>query len=377
MRNKDEQDSHLCGLIALHSIARRRQRTANEDTQKPHSAAYTYKLRIAGTDIPVCKKAFISIHGIGKHRLSRIQQSLVMTGKSPIDQRGRHGNRPTKITNEMKNIVEYHINSFQATKSHYSLRDNPNRRYLSEELSISKMHALFLDNFRLNIPYKAYWSIFQTFDIHFGYPRSDTCSFCDAIQQKLNAAKTPEEKSILETEKKIHLKQAEAFRNEKKKYILQAKDGSITCLSFDFMQNLPLPHIKTNAVFYSRQLWYNLFGIHNLGDDSVTMYRYCENEGRKGPNEVTSMLLDYLKNIPIEKLTDELVLISDGCPGQNKNKTMVRFIYCLVHILKLFKRVTHIFPVRGHSYLPNDQDFSLIGNKKKDNSNSRTSGSMG
>lgn len=44
---------------------------------------------------------------------------------------------------------------------------------------------------------------------------------------------------------------------------------------------------------------------------------------------------------------------------------MVQFLYCLVHVLKLFQKVTYLFPIRGHSYLPNDQDFGLIGKKKK------------
>lgn len=44
---------------------------------------------------------------------------------------------------------------------------------------------------------------------------------------------------------------------------------------------------------------------------------------------------------------------------------MVYFLYLLVHSLKIFKSITYLFPVRGHSFLPNDQDFSLISAKKK------------
>ena len=34
----------------------------------------------------------------------------------------------------------------------------------------------------------------------------------------------------------------------------------------------PLPHIPSNAVFYARQLWYYVFGVHNLANDQVTIY---------------------------------------------------------------------------------------------------------
>ncbi|KAJ4445109.1 hypothetical protein ANN_06908 [Periplaneta americana] len=31
----------------------------------------------------------------------------------------------------------------------------------------------------------------------------------------------------------------------------------------------------------------------------------------------------------------------------------------------MFKRFTHLFTIRGHSFLSNDQDFSLIAKKKR------------
>lgn len=87
---------------------------------------------------------------------------------------------------------------------------------------------------------------------------------------------------------------------------MKAKEGIVTCISFDFMQNLPLPHIQSGPVYYSRQLWYNVFGVHDLSDDSVRVYRYLEHEAKKGPNDVTSMLLDSIKNLPDDKMHDDL-----------------------------------------------------------------------
>lgn len=365
MPTKDYQDAHLCGLISIHLIARKRPRNADPDTRKDHAASFTYKVRIGGQDIPVCHKAFLSLHGISKNRVTRLQSSLLVTGMSPKSQQGRHHSRPRKLPDVVKKLVENHINSYQARKSHYSLRDNPQRRYLPEDLTVADMHNHFLEMYQINIPYKSYWSILNTFNIHFGYPRSDTCCLCDSLQQKINAAEDEALKNQYAINKEVHLKKAEAFRKEKKKFVIKAKRGEITCLSFDFMQNLPLPHIPSGPVYYSRQLWYNVFGVHDLSDDSVTIYRYLEHEGKKGANEVTSMLLHAINAMPDNKRHNELVLFSDGCPGQNKNKTMVHFLYCLVHVLRIFSKVTYLFPVRGHSYLPNDQDFALIGTKKK------------
>jgi hypothetical protein len=76
----------------------------------------------------------------------------------------------------------------------------------------------------------------------------------------------------------------------------KAKSGEATVILFDFMQNLPLPHIRNNAVFFAYQLWYYVFGIHNLANDDATMYIYNDSVARKGQNEVTSFLLHFLKN---------------------------------------------------------------------------------
>lgn len=64
------------------------------------------------------------------------------------------------------------------------------------------------------------------------------------------------------------------------------------------------------------------------------------------------MLLTTINNLPGIKRQDELILISD-------------FLYCLFHDLNIFKRITYLFPVIGYSCLPNDQDFGIVGNKRK------------
>lgn len=47
------------------------------------------------------------------------------------------------------------------------------------------------------------------FNIHFGYPRSDTCDTCDSLKIKIEAAETEEEKGKLDKQLQHHLKLAE------------------------------------------------------------------------------------------------------------------------------------------------------------------------
>ncbi|CAG4917086.1 unnamed protein product [Colias eurytheme] len=371
--SKNLQDAHLSGLITVEAVKQRRSRKAtnmqsgNEFNVTNHDAAFYYKVRTKKdetfVDQVVCAKAFYSLHGIGRNRVRRLQKFLTESTVAPIDQRGKHTNRPKMLPLPLKHLIVEHIKSFKARQSHYSIRKNPNRLYLPETLSINKMHNLFIDQFKIRVPYKAYWSIFTTeFNIKFGVPRSDTCTACDQFRIKLESRLDESEKNKIITEKNLHLLKAEKFYELKRLWKQRAREGQVTVISFDFMQNLPLPHIPTNTVFYCRQLWYYVFGLHDLSNDDASLYCYHEGVGKKGQNDVTSFLFQYLTHKDVKQ---KLVLFSDGCSGQNKNYVMVHFLYMLVHCLHIFDSITYIFPIRGHSFLPNDQDFAIIEKRKR------------
>lgn len=124
------------------------------------------------------------------------------------------------------------------------------------------------------------------------------------------------------------------------------------------MQNLPLPVTPVQEMFYYRQLWVNAFEIHDLKKNAGKFYVYHEGQANKSPDEVCTFLLDYVNN-HIEDHVTELHIFSDGCPGQNRNHTVVRFLMTLCAI-KRFTTIHHYFPHRGHSFLPCDRDFGLV-----------------
>lgn len=89
------------------------------------------------------------------------------------------------------------------------------------------------------------------------------------------------------------------------------KNNTLT-LCFDFMQNLPLPNIPVQVVVYNRQLWLNVFCIHDLKTNKATIYLYYKGEDNKSPDEACSMLLHYI-NTKVPNNIKNLILISD-CP---------------------------------------------------------------
>ncbi|KAF2891567.1 hypothetical protein ILUMI_14606, partial [Ignelater luminosus] len=303
-------DGFLSGLISFHVPTRRRSKRRNKQgesggensnddlTAKPftNNGVFTYKMYISDLEVPVCFKAFVTIFGITRARLRRIQGFLLQHGCPPTERRGTHQNRSNKLPEEVANIQ--HIQSLKARQSHDSRRKNLDRLYLSEFPSPfhKKMFKMFLEKYQI---------------------KEDTCSVCDRSILQIIAAEDAETKQKLIATKDLHLARADKFYELKLRYKLRAKQGELTCLLFDCMKNMPLLHLRTGDVFFASHLWYYVFRVHDLGTGEATMFAYDETTDRKGQNDVTSLLLNYFNIQGVQKET--IVLFSDGCPGQNKN----------------------------------------------------------
>lgn len=131
-------------------------------------------------------------------------------------------------------------------------------------------------------------------------------------------------------------------------------------LAFDYMQNLPLPVLPVQEVFYLRQLWVYEFCVHNMKTGKATFYSYHEGQALKGPNEVASFLNDYISDNITTDIT-ELHLFCDGCPGQNKNNTIIKFLLALSASRNI--KIRMYFPQRGHSFNDCDRDFATVKRK--------------
>ena len=241
-------------------------------------------------------------------------------------------------------------------KSHYSRGKSKGRKYLSPLLSVAEMHRLYVEKYEREaetpcVKYSLYAKIFNSeFNLTFGNPKTDTCPTCEIFKNRL-------------TVHWEHLDSAERFYSDLRYSTELVKgDCHVLTLTFDFQQNLPLPHIPVGDMFYLQQLWMYVFGIHSCGDNQVTMYCWPEVVAKRGSDEVISCLQHFLLRVPATVNT--LCLYSDGCPGQNKNMNVMSYLFTLVTTGR-FLRITHTFPVRGHSFLSNDRDFGRTEMRKR------------
>lgn len=122
--------------------------------------------------------------------------------------------------------------------------------------------------------------------------------------------------------------------------------------TFDFQQNLPLPTLTHSDVFYCRQLWVYNLGVHDCVSDVGIMHLWDETTAKRGSSEVASCL--HCCHSQRHTGAKHLVLFSDGCAGQNKNRIIATFLLKLVRDGQ-FEQIDHFFLVHGHT-LPNDRD---------------------
>lgn len=112
-------------------------------------------------------------------------------------------------------------------------------------------------------------------------------------------------------------------------------------------------------MYFRRQLSFYVFNVHVLATGVSVFYTYDQTEGKKGLDDVVSMLDHFIHNF-LDPSVEELNIFCDGCSGQNKNYTMLRYFHYMTVEKKRFNELTITFPVRGHSYMEPDKNMGLI-----------------
>lgn len=346
------------GLMEANAVVRHRKRKDSDLHNR--RATFSYFITKNGQRVPVCRQAFLSLHSVTSSRVARLN-TLLLEGKSPKDLRGKHSNRPHALASENLAKIKEHIESFPYKTSHYSSK---NMHYLNANLTVKTMHSLFLKkhpDLETMVKYEYYVKYFnENYCFKFGRPQVDVCSECERLKTKLlDQQLNNNAKRVIAAELIVHKRRAKKYYTKLQEIKKKCEEEpEVMGITFDFMQNLPLPNIPVQEIFYYRQLWVYAFQIHNLKDGSGHFYTYHEGQALKGPNEVCTFLKDYVENKIPPEIT-ELFVFSDGCPGQNRNNTVVRFFLALA-ATKRFKIIHQYFPLRGHSFLPCDRDFGSV-----------------
>lgn len=356
----DGQSQYLAQSISIEEPKRRRVEEAISRRQT------TIKYTI--NNIKVCKSTLCYIFSVTQRRVQYLVDKI-KSGVNVTDKRGKHMNRPKKLNPSDKNNIVEHIRSFPQQENHYS-RNASSKNCLSADLSISKMYRLFLKKYpHSQTSLRTYNDVFKSnFNLRFGLPRSDTCSYCDKLFMKLCSTEDEREKKAVEKESKIHHMRAEAGYQTLRQDTEMAKiNSNYVVLCTDLQQVLFCPNLTHSSIFYQRQFSTYNYCVHNMGKDIATMMLWHEVMAHRGSTEIASALLFYVTQ-NFQRLGPgqerKLVVWSDRCVGQNNNWKMITMLRMLLRE-NYFTQVEQKFMVSGHSFLPCDRDFALIERVKK------------
>lgn len=143
---------------------------------------FLFKIKMNGEFLRVCKKSFLSVHGLQNSR-SRINDII----------KGIKSNNNLYFLINVENIRQDkknfdHIKSIPRYMSHYSRRQNPNKDYLDCDITIRVLYLEYYKEFYekrslLQLNEDKYKYIFcEEFNIGSKFPKSDKCSTCDNLE---------------------------------------------------------------------------------------------------------------------------------------------------------------------------------------------------
>ena len=168
----------------------------------------------------------------------------------------------------------------------------------------------------------------------------------------------------MEEEYKKHQNDKRMSRLEKETDKAKAKcDKSIYAATFDLEAVLTTPCGTVSQLYYSRKLCsYNL-SVYNLADKRGTCYVWDETEGARGSSEIGTCIITHLKSLP--PTVKHVVLYSDSCSGQNRNKYIASALLQIVRDSPIINVIEQKFLETGHTQMECDSMHSAIEHAKK------------
>ncbi|CAG9789737.1 unnamed protein product [Diatraea saccharalis] len=303
-----------------------------------------------------------------KQRVHTVIRKHFETGECPRENRGGD-HKSHKFIEKRKGIRDF-IQSLNCSEPHYCRGSSSARLYLPADLNINKIYKMYKERGIQPISTKALFrKVFNTeFNLGFGSPKTDICSTCLQLQEKIKVQTDIAKKNKLITLKRVHTLRAKAFYD-----VLKSKNEGIVTFSFDCQKNQPLPKLPDQSTYYSRQFYvYNLTIVQGSSKDKLTKenvfsYVWGEEEYSKDSNTVASAVYHRLNATDLTNI-HTVRLISDGCAGQNKNTIIVGMCCKWLLLNPSVKKIEVYFPITGHSYLPSDRVFGHIEReiKRKD-----------
>lgn len=195
---------------------------------------------------------------------------------------------------------------------------------------------------RHELPLRIYW---KNKKISTHKPRKDQCDTC--YQFKVG--------NLGQEEYNEHRSKKKEARDAKQKAKNEASDSKLV-VTMDLQSVLLCPKLLVSKIYYSQKLQVHDFTIYSLNNGDVYLYVWHEGEGAVTSNEFVSCIADF-----VNKVSDQykkLVIISDGCNYQNRNRVLSSELSNLAVKNKII--IEQLILEKGHTIMEADSVHSTL-----------------
>jgi len=290
----------------------------------------------------VCKEFYLKTLNIDSKRIVNAQESKNMVTGTPRPYiRGKHTKKSCRAQRDSE---RRHIESIPVVDSHYCHRDT-NKSYIDGRMNLQMLYEKYVEDCQQTdlVPAKLhmYRDVFNhEYNIDFVKPKKDRCDTCEAA--KVHCSEEPKPQFA------EHLRGKTESHNERNKD-RQTSNQCIVC--FDMQNVFALPLANVSNFFYKRKLSvYHLTGHCSISKQSYGVLWPETLSGRSG-NDIASALVCILERLVADHPDDtgEIVLWSDSCVPQNRNKVMSTALMLFMQNHPSVRVITQKFSEPGHS----------------------------
>ena len=316
-------------------------------------------------NVKVCKTFFLNTLGISDKMVNTAHKKINSIGMCNDDSRGKHETRPNKTTEMQKMYVRQHINSFEKVESHYCRRDSK-KEYLPPDLSVAEMYRLYLEYCAKvgapTVSHYIYNEIFNTeFNLAFHTPLKDQCDFCVSFANACD-----EEKEKLSDKYENHMKNKDLVQKHKEADKNEASSNADTVVCcFDLEEVLLTPHSFESCLYFKRRLNTFNFTVYDLNTHDGYCYVWNEAIASRGACEIASCLFSFIQDLS-QKGKKKLIMYSDNCCAQNKNRYFVTMLWYALQKFRM-QSITQKYLEKGHTFNEGDSIHSAVERASKNN----------
>lgn len=238
--------------------------------------------------------------------------------------------------------------------SHYC-RASSNRVYVEDTFeSKAHMHVIYSiwcqDNGQPLAGRRLFYKELKAQKISIFKPRKDQCDVC--VSYKMG--------NVSEETYRIHILKKDEARLAKQNAINMLVMSDVLVITMDVQGVLLCPKLLVSVQYYKQKLQLHNFSVYCNRDKKVHLYVWHEGNGGVSANEFTSCILDFLQK---QGTYRKIVMISDGCAHQNRNKILASALANFSKISSI--EIEQIILEKGHTMMEVDSVHSTLENKFK------------